>query len=235
MGLERMETTAKKLHFCDWIIIPSIGKSSGQIVAWNSNCIAQLFEIKFNIIMMSVKIKGFLCFVSCMYGALNTVNRKDQWDYLQCLSENIKNPWMLVGDLNFILDSSEKEGGNEALSSDSALIQNVIQQIGFIDLKFQGDPFTCYNPREGDANIRERIDRSLVNISWFQHFPDSVVHHLTRVASDHSPLFIEIDPIIMRLHRPYKPFRGWKEHKEYDMFFENAWKKIKKVVKMISL
>ncbi|XP_026453493.1 uncharacterized protein LOC113354358 [Papaver somniferum] len=132
---------------------------------------------------------------------------------------------MLVGDLNFILDNSEKQGGNEALSSASAMIQTVIQQIGLIDLKFQGDPFTWSNQREGDANIRERIDISLVNVSWFENFPDSIIHHLTRVASDHSHLFIEIDPARLRLSRHYKYFRGWKEHKEYDLFFENAWKK----------
>lgn len=29
MGLEKMESTARKLQFRDWIIIPSIGKSGG--------------------------------------------------------------------------------------------------------------------------------------------------------------------------------------------------------------
>lgn len=61
------------------------------------------------------------------------------------LNERLREPWMLVGDMNFILDNSEKECGNEASTSIFSTIHRAIQPIGFIDLKFQGDPFTWSN------------------------------------------------------------------------------------------
>ncbi|XP_026419675.1 uncharacterized protein LOC113315625 [Papaver somniferum] len=134
---------------------------------------------------------------------------------------------MIVGDLNFVLHNSEKEGGNDMNSSAITVIQNVIQQIGFIDLKFTGDLFTWSNQREGADNIRERIDRSLVNVIWFQCFPDALVHHLTRMDSDHNHLLIVFDPCKVKKKRPYRFFRGWNEHKDYNMFIENAWKMLK--------
>lgn len=58
-----------------------------------------------------------------MYGALNTQGKSDQWEYIQNLSDELTGPWMLVGDMNFILDNSEKEGGNDSSSSAAGLIQ----------------------------------------------------------------------------------------------------------------
>lgn len=98
------------------------------------------------------------------------------------------------------------------------VVHRAIQQIGFMDLGFQGDPFTWSNQREGEANIREKIDRDLANVNWFEAFPDATVYHLARIA-DHNPLLIELDPRKIGGSRPYKYFRGWKEHKQYNMFF----------------
>ncbi|KAI3849322.1 hypothetical protein MKW92_002908, partial [Papaver armeniacum] len=130
---------------------------------------------------------------------------------------------MLVGDMNFVLEDYEKHGGNEVSTSNFNVVHRAIQQIGLMDIGFKEDPFTWSNQREGQDNIRECIDRSLVNVKWFEVFTDSTVYHLTRVASDHNPLLIDIDPLKLSGGRPYKYFRGCKEHKEYNMFFENVW------------
>ncbi|KAI3888182.1 hypothetical protein MKX03_020580, partial [Papaver bracteatum] len=176
----------------DWIVVPSIGKSGGQVVAWNSQVLVDLVEVKFNIITMALKIRGISSFISCIYGALNIYNRNEQWDYLLSLNERFNDPWMLVGDMNFILDNTEKEGGNEDSTSMFNIVHTVIQQIGFIDLGFHGYPFTWSNHREGDENIRERIYMGLVNVKWFEVFSDTNVYHLSRIASDHNPLLIDI-------------------------------------------
>ncbi|XP_026438236.1 uncharacterized protein LOC113336773 [Papaver somniferum] len=160
MPMKKMELTVRKLKFKDWIIIPFIGKSGGQIIAWFDNLDVQLIEIQQNIITVTCKVRGILCYTSCLYGALNSQQKYDQWEYIQSLGDLIVHPWMIVGDLNFV-HNSEKEGGNDMKSSAIIVIQNVIQQIGFIDLKFTSDPFTWSSQREGEDNTRERIDRSL--------------------------------------------------------------------------
>lgn len=108
-------------------------------------------------------------------------------------------------------------------ASGASYISTVIQKLGVIDLKYVGDPFAWTNNREGVENIRERIGRAFVNIDWFSCFPDSVVFHLTRVASDHTPILLDTRPVTTHLRRPYRYFRGWKEHKEYKNFFDNTW------------
>ncbi|XP_026400244.1 uncharacterized protein LOC113296127 [Papaver somniferum] len=218
-----MNDTARKLQFQDWVVIPSIEKSGGQIVSWANRILVNLVEVKFNIITVEVKIKGILSYISCIYRALNVHDRTARWEYLLTLNEIFNDPWLLVGDMNFILNNTEKEGGNEASTSIFNLVHRTIQQIGFMDLGFHGDPFTWSNQREGESNIRERIDRGLVNVKWFNVSPDYTVYHLSRVASDHNPLLLDVCPVKLGGSKPYKYFRGWKEHKDYNMFVENAW------------
>lgn len=147
MGLQKMEITAKKLQSRDWIIVPSIGKSGGQIVAWNNNITVDLISINQNIISVSTKVRGVTCYISCVYGALSSFGKHSQWEYLRSLNDQFKGPWLVVGDMNFIINSSDKEGGNDALSSDASFIKGVIQKLGLIDMRFIGDPFTWKNRR----------------------------------------------------------------------------------------
>lgn len=50
--------------------------------------------------------------------------------------------------------------------------------------------FTWWNGKLGTASIFARLDRSLYNTEWLQHFPSTKVTHLSRQYSDHAALLV---------------------------------------------
>lgn len=130
--------------------------------------------------------------VSCVYGPTRWHLRDDFWHVLDSVASSFGGPWLCMGDFNCLLADWEKQGGLPVASSFLNPLQNLINSHGLIDLGFHGSPFTWSNNRHGLANIRERLNRGLANCQWRSLFPRVMITHLTRSASDHSPLLIDM-------------------------------------------
>lgn len=66
----------------------------------------------------------------------------------------------------------------------------MMDQMGFIDLGFRGDPFIWSNNQQGQNNILERLDRAIATSQWRTTNPHAVVTHLPRIVSDHAPILL---------------------------------------------
>jgi hypothetical protein len=89
-------------------------------------------------------------------------------------------PWAIIGDLNEILYSHEKDGGNPRPAGYMEAFRGVLTDCNLQDLGFTGDPFTWKRGR-----MRERLDRALVNHSWSVLFLRAALQHLEYCRSDH--------------------------------------------------
>lgn len=99
--------------------------------------------------------------------------------------------WLCLGDLNEILFSHEKLGGISRLQSKMNAFREAIDVCRLVDLGYFGHSFTWTNGQSGRANIQERLDRCLGNLAWTARFPSHKIEHLTRVHSNHCPIFID--------------------------------------------
>ncbi|XP_024171388.1 uncharacterized protein LOC112177323 [Rosa chinensis] len=72
--------------------------------------------------------------------------------------------------------------------------RQVVEDCGFYEFSFTGFEFTWDNRREGDANVKERIDRGFGNFNLIQKCGGFVAHHLVTMSSDHCPILIEAEP-----------------------------------------
>ena len=73
--------------------------------------------------------------------------------------------------------------------------REVIDECGFMDLGFKGSKFTWSKHFENGVSIWERLDRCLVNNSWFMKFGGSRVFHLSYNSSDHVPILISLSGV----------------------------------------
>lgn len=97
-----------------------------------------------------------------------------------------------------------------------------VQDIGLVDLGYNGNPFTWCNKRHGMAKIKERLDRGLSNHEWLLLFPDALVHHLPTAAADHNPIKITTDGN----GSPPKPFKFesfWTRDNSSHSIIASAW------------
>ena len=78
----------------------------------------------------------------------------------------------------------------------------MLADCGLIDLGFVGLPFTYDNGREGNANVKLRLDRAVADSSWRDLFSATTLHHLVSSRSDHCPLMLEIKKESSERHKP---------------------------------
>ena len=114
------------------------------------------------------------------------------WDSLQSLNHHFDIPWLCAGDFNEIVKQEEKLGGATRNQGWMQLFRDVLDECGFLDLGFVGNRFTWSKHFTDGHFIWERLDRGVVNASWFLKFPGTIVHHLHCTSSDHMPLYINL-------------------------------------------
>lgn len=135
---------------------------------WRPNILVHILGFKRN--MLSVVLDPDLphtSFVlSMIYGPSRFSHKHQFWDNMEDLAASISEPWVLVGDFNAVSSQQEKQGGKPFDCSSRYGLTAFVTDIGFIDLGFNGNPFTWNNDRQGCANIKERPGRGLVNSSW---------------------------------------------------------------------
>jgi hypothetical protein len=66
-------------------------------------------------------------------------NKVAFWDSLTVAGEDFVSPWLSIGDFNFVLDKSEKHGGNHVASSSYCPFKNLIDHHGLVDIGFVGN------------------------------------------------------------------------------------------------
>ena len=83
---------------------------------------------------------------------------------------SIKGPWMCVGDFNEILYNHEKDEGRIRFERKIKGFRDMIEGSNLINLNSQRQRFTWISKRE-EGIIKERIDRTLVNLEWMECYP----------------------------------------------------------------
>ncbi|KAK8655607.1 hypothetical protein V6N13_108181 [Hibiscus sabdariffa] len=131
-------------------------------------------------------------------------NRKLLWPHLRRLATSIKSPCILFGDFNATLNTTERLGC--ALSAKPSIaFQNLLFDYGLCDMGYIGLDFTWSR-----GAVQVRLDRFICNSYWDEDFPESSVHHLLRLRSDHRPILLHVGPIRHASNSgQFHYFTGW--------------------------
>ncbi|XP_058201666.1 uncharacterized protein LOC131316348 [Rhododendron vialii] len=132
--------------------------------------------------------------LSAIYARPNYAVRREQWDNLTQFADSHNSPWIMAGDFNEVLSSSDKFGGRPISNSRSSAFCNCIDCCGMHDLGFSGPRFTWTNTQVTGGLIKERLDRVWSNSSWNLIYPEAHVSHLPRTHSDHCPILLSTVP-----------------------------------------
>ncbi|CAN1177346.1 hypothetical protein LINPERHAP2_LOCUS33056 [Linum perenne] len=125
------------------------------------------------------------CEATFVYASPAIQGRRPLWEDLRNLSVSVRKPWVIMGDFNAMIDSSEKQGGGAFNHSSAAEFRDCIRDCNLFDTGFSGPKFTWFRRK-----LKERLDRCLANADWVNLFSDSSTVHLERLKSDHRPILI---------------------------------------------
>ncbi|KAL0405915.1 UNVERIFIED_CONTAM: hypothetical protein Slati_3905400 [Sesamum latifolium] len=131
------------------------------------------------------------CLITVVYGSNNVANRRGLWGNLVSIMETVDDvPWMVMGDFNTVLDYSEVCGASGDIGTAMEEFRSCVVDMGLLPIPLQGAVFTWHNCSIGPRSLWKRLDRMLVNDSWFARWPESVCLSSTPRTSDHSPLIL---------------------------------------------
>jgi hypothetical protein len=211
-------------HMCQ---VAPIGSSGGLALSWRPGVDLDCFlSNKNHIAAWCLSDPAHSPWIlSCIYGPPALREKPAFWDSITSVSDHFDCPWLCIGDLNFVLDQTEKQGGRRVASSSSCPFKKFIDHSGLVDLGFAGNPFTWCNHRQGLASIKERLDRGLASLSWIHLHPEYAITHIPATNSDHHPILLNTDYQSALLPRPFRFEAFWIQDPTCELVIKDAWSK----------
>ncbi|KAL5720793.1 hypothetical protein ACHQM5_013428 [Ranunculus cassubicifolius] len=230
VGEKRMEKIRKQLKWENMIVVNAEGRSGGLAILWKAGVDIQILHSTKNHITskftepqnpMSTTINYW--YFTFVYGHPIAWKRKLVWDELRAFSNVIDGAWLLLGDFNAILRADEKMGGNGTLHNSLVEFNDLVNDLGLVDLGFVGPKFTWSNNRNIGENIIERLDRALANTVWLTRFPKANVRNLSSVKSDHLAISLNIDICEEKIKTPFRFHQMWLRDRGCKNVIRHAW------------
>lgn len=106
-----------------------------------------------------------------IYGHPKQNQRQATWDLIRRIEQRVKERWILGGDLNEVLDDSEKNGCRRKSRVTMDDFKKVIDDMVVVDIKLDKGWFMWTNNRRGQGLVRERLDRFFVSSAWLHEAP----------------------------------------------------------------
>nr|XP_016432311.1 PREDICTED: uncharacterized protein LOC107758975 [Nicotiana tabacum] len=138
--------------------------------------------------MFESAIENFRWCFTGIYGPHNNSEREIFRHELAAIRGIWEDQWVIGGDFNVCRYESERYNcirRSRAMKS----LNEIIQDLGIIDLPFQGAHYTWF--RGEDSLQASRIDRFLISLEWNDNFKAIKQIALPRVVSDHRPLLLQ--------------------------------------------
>ncbi|CAM8990804.1 unnamed protein product [Rhodiola kirilowii] len=212
-----------KLGFRNCLLVGCRVLSGGLALLWEDGADVRITSFSRNHIDAVVRVRGEFR-LTLYYGEPAISNRVNGWNLLRRLNEVGGLPWIVIGDFNEVLCSSEVQGGRGRQNWQMENFRLALNDCNLTDLGFSGYPFTFSNRRGGDAEVRARLDRAVVNYGWRRMFPKAVVRHVQLHSSDHQLLVLDTDnSCMMRRKKLFRFEAMWLDHAEFPSMMEDFW------------
>jgi hypothetical protein len=159
-----------------------------------------------------------------VYGEAKINESHKTWDMLKFIKAASPLPWLCIGDFNEVLLREEHVGVNDRSNAQIQAFRDTVDVCELMDLGYDGNTWTFEKRVAGGSFCRVRLDRALATTSWSSRFPLAVLHHLTGVASDHSPILLRLEPTQQApLSRLFMYEAMWEAHADFRPAMESTW------------
>jgi hypothetical protein len=108
--------------------VAPIGSSGGLVLSWRPGVDLDCFlSNKNHIAAWCLSDPAHSPWIlSCIYGPPALREKPAFWDSITSVSDHFDCPWLCIGDLNFVLDQTEKQGGRRVASSSSCPFKSLL-------------------------------------------------------------------------------------------------------------
>lgn len=169
----KLEGIRRKCGFSEGLCISSEGHSGG-LGLWWRDINVHLISYSSHHIFVEVRDNcetGLRWFAYGIYGWADRIQKRRTWELIEKIRAETSGPLIMFGDFNEILSHQEREGGNRRSDREMDAFRRCINSCGLSDLGYRGNIFTWSRGLSSDSMIRERLDRFLASVEWFDLCP----------------------------------------------------------------
>lgn len=128
-----------------------------------------------------------------------------------------------MGDFNAVIDPSEVSSHHEInIDQGTADFSCLLEDAKMIDHPVSGCFFTWSNRRDTDLQLR-KLDRILLNESWFHKPIFSKAHFAKLGISDHSPSILQLTNMENSGPKPFNYFNFWSSNENFLPVLHKVW------------
>ncbi|KAL4366778.1 hypothetical protein GQ457_05G010670 [Hibiscus cannabinus] len=219
-----LERIRHRLLFPNSFYIEPEGKSGGLTLWWKAEADISILKGEKHMIDTKISINnGSPWFCSFLYGPPNREKKKEFWESITRLRNNISSPWCLMGDSNIIANQTEKIGGNFYDLSQANWFNHAINKCGLLEMPIKGGSYTWSNLGTDDDSIMEKLDRILFNVNWNDMFKRAVGVMEPAIGSDHSPIFCLLNGANRKPRRKFKFESKWLREDDCLETIKHSW------------
>ncbi|CAA7042577.1 unnamed protein product [Microthlaspi erraticum] len=225
-GGEKAGKICQSLGFEHSFRVDAVGQSGGLWLLWKDGCgSVTVVENSDQFIYAKVSDGEENIHVVVVYAAPTVSRRSGLWEKLSEVIQDIEEPLIVGGDFNTILRLDERTGGNGQLSVDSLAFEGWVNDNYLIDMGFRGHRYTWRRGRTEQYYVAKRLDRVFCNAHARLKWQDPSVTHLPFLASDHTPLYIQLSPTQSSdpKRRPFRFEAAWLLHESFQDLLRNSW------------
>ncbi|XP_019160043.1 PREDICTED: uncharacterized protein LOC109156647 [Ipomoea nil] len=220
----KMEQVRIKLKYENCLTVEATRRGGGLALLWNGGLDVEVVGYSNHYIDTVVRQNGNRWRFTGFYGSPKRHQRHISWNILRYLSSLNDLPWVLMGDLNDILDAREKMGRVPHPQWLMRGFREAVRASGLFDFPFEGYQYTWDRGRGTENWVREKLDRILVSGNWMDLFTEARAWSIEGSSSNHMPLLLETNTIGNRHYRRRPRFENsWGHLPECKGVVENAW------------
>ncbi|XP_057969579.1 uncharacterized protein LOC131158739 [Malania oleifera] len=183
------------------------------IVLWNSQ------KVKLQVLAINAQV--IHCYVVCpitsnkfalsfVYGFNSIVARRTLWQDLTQFSLSSE-PWLLMGDFNYVYSTEGKKNGNPVTDYESKDINEYFSDVGLSDLN-SSSCFLMWNNRK----VWCKLDGVVVNVNWLLSNRNAhAIFLLLGLLLDHSDCIVSLFDENDAGKKPFKFFNMWANHLDF--------------------
>lgn len=127
------------------------------------------------------------------------------WNALRTLAPGCPgSPWLLMGDLNAVLYTSDRMNGNPITFPEIRDLAQILDDLQLYELKSSGSFDSWSSKGQGDNRVYSRIDRAFGNDVWMQEYGSLTFNYKPpSVSADHCPLVLQISEETCQISKPF--------------------------------
>ncbi|KAJ8421327.1 hypothetical protein Cgig2_012819 [Carnegiea gigantea] len=124
-------------------------------------------------------------FISFVYGANHETQRRQLWEDLIHIAQDMEEAWCILGDFNAVLYPGDRIGGTEVQYHEIKNFSECMFTCEVQELQSNGPYYTWTN-----KTIWTRINRVFVNTYWYNIFALSHLTYMANSLSDHTAMML---------------------------------------------